>query len=663
MTKSPDFPVLKALFASLAVGLLSGCASNFAPGPIQPHETPIGNIQGAVHGGQAPVTGASIYLYAAGTGGYGTPATSLIKSASNSFPDGTGKFFVKTDSSGNFSLGGDYTCTEGTQIYMVALGGNPGVGAGTNSSIVQMAGLGECPSAGNLAAQVPYLVINEVTTVAFAYSMSGFATTPFNVSSNAANSTASATAIANAMANTLNIVNIQYGQAPAATNGNSKSTNPVSKIYALANILAACVNSVGPGTGTACNALFAAAKDSSGNNATDEGSAIFNIAHNQGQNVAAIWKVYAGNSVFSPMLPSQPADWTIPIVYKNVLSQFGTNGANQVTSGAYNIAFDDTGTAWIGDRVKGLVEMSPLGAVQTFTNANFGMIKGVAVTPDSSAIWVADFQKNQVDIMSPAGAITQTLTSNISGPSAVAFDSSGAGFVVNEANGSVTAFTSSGGFPVNTGAIGVDTPAWISIDQNGNAWIPSTDTAEVGQAPFTINPGNGKVKFGNVTTMGADDSYGLAIDSSNNAWFATNTITGNGNPGTEHLEDVVRTVTTGRNGKQTITYGIDQSITGTGNNGGGLGLPYKISVDGNNNIWMANEAFQTVSEYSTTLGKWLGVAQTGFNNGSTGTTLSATPDNSGNLWTANTDGSVTVLLGVATPTANPIFPGDFGTLP
>ena len=92
---------------------------------------------------------------------------------------------------------------------------------------------------------------------------------------------------------------------------------------------------------------------------------------------------------------------------------------------------------------------------------------------------------------------------------------------------------------------------------------------------------------------------------------------------------------------------------------------------------MANEAFQTVSEWSTSLGSWRGVLGTqgvgpqnngevdeaGLSNGSGGTTLSATPDNSGNLWTANTDGSVTVLLGAATPTANPVHPSVIGTKP
>jgi hypothetical protein len=262
--------------------------------------------------------------------------------------------------------------------------------------------------------------------------------------------------------------------------------------------------------------------------------------------------------------------------------------------------------------------------------------------------------------MSPAGAVTKTIPTagdDLFGPSSIAFDAKGNGLVANETNGSVSAFSSTGTFIAYSGAVGVATPAWISIDGNHNAWIPSTNTAEVGQITLNYAGKSGRLKgFSAETTMGADDSYGLAIDSSNNAWFATNSINVNGTPATERLEDVVY-------GGTKLGYSIGQSITGTGASGGGMGIPYKISVDGGNNIWMANEAYQTVSEYSTAQNKWMGVAATGLNNGSTGTTLSATPDNSGNLWTANTDGSVTVLLGAATPTANPIFPGDFGTLP
>jgi hypothetical protein len=687
MKTSPQFVLFALLLAAVPAGLLSGCSANFVPSPVEPAHVPIGNIQGAVHGGQAPVSGAHIYLYAAGTGGYGTTATSLISAtAPNAFQDGNGSYYVLTDANGNFALGGDYTCTQGTQVYTVAVGGNPGLTDPNtnNTAIVQMAGLGQCPAAGNLAAQVPYLVINEVSTVAFAYSMGGFATTAYNVSSNAAASTASATAIANAMANTGNIVNLRYGQAPTVANGNPNSTNPQAKIYALANILAACVNTSSPAS-SACTALFNASKSSAGVAPTDEATAILNIVHNPGQNVSTLYGLMPAQGVFSPSLTSQPADWTLPILYPNVCSPFGTTGGapGQVTSGAFNIAFDVSGNAWIGDRVKGVVEMSPLGAVTTLTNPTFGMVKGIAVSADSSQIWVTDYQKNQVYVMTTSGSITNTLTRDLFGPSAVAFDDTGNALVVSETTPSMAAYDSTGTFLDYSGAFSnINTPAWIALDQNGDAWIPSTNSAFVGEAVLNYAGKSGNLKsnfhgFSSITTRSAAQSYGVVVDSSDNVWYASNAVTtnifGQTTPNNENLYEFVPVL----DNKGNITdFSSGGSKTGSGYNGGGLGIPYKITVDGGNNIWMANEYYQTVSEYSQSLGKWMGVPgtqggllgigevdATGYSNGSTGGTVSATPDNSGNLWTANTDGSVTVLLGAATPTANPIHPSVLGTEP
>src|ERR1700761_7722691 len=138
------FPIFRVLSASLAALLLAGCSASFAPSAVTPNRVPIGNIQGMVHGGQAPVTGAQIYLFAAGTGGYGTSATSLITSGGTgvscnaatgmSYAALNGACYVTTDAGGNFVLSGDYTCTEGQQVYMVAVGGNPGLAGTVNNT-------------------------------------------------------------------------------------------------------------------------------------------------------------------------------------------------------------------------------------------------------------------------------------------------------------------------------------------------------------------------------------------------------------------------------------------------------------------------------------------------------------------------------------------------
>jgi len=651
MKTNPSFRVLTVLISSLAVGLMSGCSGSFAPSPIVPNKTPIGNIQGTVHGGQAPVTGARIYLMAASTSGYGTNAISLISStAPNAYEDGSGFYYVLTDSNGNFALGGDYTCTEGQQVYMVAWGGNPGL-AGTvnNTAIVQTAALGQCPAAGNLAAQVPYLVINEVTTVAFAYSVGGFATTVWNVSSDASG----ATALANAFANANNIVNLRYGQAPTVANGNSNSVNPQAKIYSLANILATCVNTSSSAS-SACASLFNAAQSSTGVLATDESNAIFNIVHNPGNtstnstHVNSIWNLMPATPVFSPTLTTVPTDWTMPVIYNGLVSQPGTNGSNQIISGPYNMAFDASGNAWIGDRVKGVVEVGPQGAANTY-NPGFTMVKGVAVSPADGTIWASDYGNSTVYVLNGSGSVVATVTKNISnnlhGPILTAFSldpSTGylayqanedtPGVVMFEAN-PATPYTytkvayvkGSNGFP------NVDTPGWIAVDQTGQAWLPSTDTSYTGNLALTWKNGADKE---NPDQSAGPQSYSLASDGHSNIWVTTDT-------GTATLEEIT-------SGSTTVT---------ASHTGGGMNEPFKLAVDGANTIWIANAGANTVSAFLPSSSTWL--ATNGFStSAATGTgCIILGVDGSGNVWTGNADGSVTQLLGLATPTATPFYGG------
>jgi hypothetical protein len=655
MQRCLDLPLLKVFIATGAIGLMCGCSGSFAPSAIQPNKTPIGDIRGAVHGGQAPISGAKIYLFAAGVSGYGSSPISLISStAPNAFEDGNGHYYVMTDANGNFALGGDYTCTEGQQVYMVAWGGNPGLsGTVDNQGIVQMAGLGQCPAAGNMAAQVPYLVINEVTTVAFAYSMSGFGTWAWNISSNAANSPGSATAIANAMANANNIVNIQWGQAPAVTNGNANSINPQAKIYALANILATCVNTASS-TSSACTNLFNAAVNSAGVPAGDEATAIFNIVHNPANttttpnHVNTIWNLYTGNAIFTPTLTSAPTDWTMPVIYNNLVSQPGTNGSNQIISGPYNMAFDASGNAWIGDRVKGVVEVGPQGAAHSF-NPGFGMVKGVAVSPADGTIWVSDYGSSVVDVLNSSGSIVQTVSTNITprnhGPilTAFALDPS-TGFMAYEANEdvpSVVMFEANPATPYvytkianvkgSTGFPNVNTPGWIAVDQTGQAWIPSTDTSEVGN--IAVNWKNGVDKE-NPDQSAGPQSYSTASDGNSNIWMTTNT-------GTATLEEI-------RSGSTTV---------GATYTGGGMNAPFKLAVDGGNIVWIANDGANTVSAFDPSTSSWL--ATNGFSTSAASGTGAVVLgiDGSGNVWTGNADGSVTQLLGLATPTATPFYGG------
>lgn len=641
--------------AMLSAALLTGCSTTFQPSAIQTDQTEIGEIQGTVHGGQSPLQGAQIYLYAAGTQGYGTSATSLIKAAANTYKDSNGNYYVTTDASGNFSLGGDYTCTAGTQVYAVAVGGYPG-GVGNNPDIVQMAGLGQCPAAGNLAAQVPYLVINEVTTVGFAYAMGGFGSNALNISSDAgvatnANAAAAATGIANAMNNANNIINLQYGQVPLAANGNPNSTVPQSKIYTLANILAACVNSSGASS-TQCTTLLADAVDTSGNAATDESSAIFNIVHNPTSNVTALFKLQPTQQAFSPYLNAAPTDWTVQVVYTNAISKYGTNGTT-IDSGPFNIAADVNGNIWVGDEARGVVEIGPQGAVSTYdTNANgtaFGQIKGVAVSP-SGSIWAADAKNNQISILNSTGTATFTTATGavgITGPAGIAFDTTGNAWVANDSSTSTSLFTptgANGGTKAYSFGANMSGPAWIAVDSNNNVFAPSQNSAYLGS-----------LVEGNTAGSESDISagYALAIDASNNVWMPSSGSTG----GPWYLYEISCPVTTNKNGKKSITCATATSVS----NLGGMNIPDRIALDGGGTLWIANQGASEVSAYNVSTKKWLATA--GFTTGDTGDALDAVPDGSGNVWVANSDGTVSQILGIATPTLMPMVPGTYQTKP
>ena len=220
-----------SLSALIATTLLTGCAltNTATPG------TSAGTLlKGNVHGGQQPVVGA--HLFAAGTSGYGGPSVPLLNPITTGQGDSIGGY-VTTDSNGAFSITGDYACTSGTQVYLLAVGGNPGLPIPqTNPNLALMTNLGQCPASGSFAASIPTVAINEVTTVASVYAISGFMTDLTHVSSSG---TALAnTGIANAFATTNNLVDITTGNAlaltPQATASSLRPRSTHSQISSLA---------------------------------------------------------------------------------------------------------------------------------------------------------------------------------------------------------------------------------------------------------------------------------------------------------------------------------------------------------------------------------------------------------------------------------------------
>ena len=188
---------------------LTGCAFNGGSNaiPAAGNGTSSGSgtarttLGGKVYGGQQPISGAAVTLWAAGTSAsYGTGASSIATTTT----DSNGNF--------NFNVGSASPCTMGQYLYITSVGGNPG--AGTNSYAAVMAALPAPCGAGTAST---FVVVNEVTTVASVTALQQFMSiTPGGSPAWAIGApTANLTGLANAFVQVGNQVNIATGASVA----------------------------------------------------------------------------------------------------------------------------------------------------------------------------------------------------------------------------------------------------------------------------------------------------------------------------------------------------------------------------------------------------------------------------------------------------------------
>ena len=280
-------------------------------------EVHVGEISGLVHGGQQPVTGSLIQLYAVGTSGDGSGATALI-SATVTTSDGSGNATNSNANAGNgfnsfpaggFTITGDYHCpSASTQVYLTSVGGNPGLVAGTNNSALSMmAVLGQC---GNLTSST-YVFVDELTTVASLAPLASY------MSSYSALGSASADAsqLDAALAEVNEYTNTSLGTVPGPTLPAGFYASSI-EIQTLGDILAGCINSAGgvAGDGSFCGQLFTLTTPSGGTAPTDTIGAMLNILKYPTLNTCSIFGLASGTGPYQPTLPSCPATWNLPIV-------------------------------------------------------------------------------------------------------------------------------------------------------------------------------------------------------------------------------------------------------------------------------------------------------------------------------------------------------------
>jgi hypothetical protein len=573
--KRNDIARLTCLVSSLSLFLTLGCGlgtSSISTAPLGGGDS-AGTISGIVHGGQYPVTGATIQLYQIGTAGYTSAATPLLNKT------------VTTGAGGSFSITGDYTCASGTYLYITAAGGDPGIGTGTNANLAMMAALGVCD---NLNGSTN-VIINEVTTVAMAYALAQFAggttfgttllSQPGSATSapadNFATKSSNIAGLGNAMATAQMIAASSLGTSP----GVPQYLTPAPEwwqVNLLADILAACVNSAGvAGANTNCTKLFSNVVTTGGTAPADTIQAALAMAQNPNLSTTAIAALYgiipASGAPFIPY-PTKATyvdDMSLAVWYNPVVTPF-TITSYSITSNV--VTLNTTAPPAVGAYV-------PLTGfpTSTFLNGFVFLVTGAT----SSSFTVSLTHANTTGTVTESG---QGATRLLFQPQGVAIDSLGNAWAANQPQNGTDPFAS--------GVTAAPYPAfYVELSPTGSPIRAGsgTGTAAGNYQINTVSTDGGVTstaiggEYGLVTapsTYGVVGFFAPAIDTNNNVWF---TDRQNGRIG--------KIVGSGTTYSTSYTYSNGGNALDSGGNGATAVTlpsgtqPISILVDGANNVF------------------------------------------------------------------------------
>ncbi len=673
-------------------------------------------VVGVVHGGQSPIIGATLTLYSAGQPASGTPT--VLGSTTS-------------DGQGNFTFSG-FSCSsvpDTALLYLVVAGGN--AGGGVNSAIKLMAALGPCASVPN------FVVVNELTTVAAVYALNAFSYPSASTSSGGLGGCVDCTpggpsdmtqlhgnspAINNSFATAALLADVSSGDLagflPPAGGCTATAVAPptncsaVQKLTALANSLAACVNSAGSASAQ-CAALFYCAVPGatfnkigsnctapSGSVSSDTLAATLSIARNPGLvSRTGIYNVALRSVAFSPGLSVAPTDWTIAINF-NPISVLDPVG----------IAIDAAGNAWIASVGQPVDQDSNDVRYNSWCGEN-GVDYANSTIPKNENQFglfgnITELSPTGVPISPRLGyfGATQAPTTNytvfgpVAAPCGIAIDTAGNVWVSNLVSSSVTRITPAqvaGQTPTATVYVGggLSLPVGIAIDPQGNVWVANYgnySVTELSSAGIPLSPSAG-FAYATTNVIFAGLPQGIAIEPNGDVWV-TNGARGNSGGLTELApsgHQVGYTVSAfgtvgfsavSPNGNVWTSYaevGGVAEMTATGDiispqegfNGGGLVLPVPggtaatvsvprgVAVDSLGNAWIAVANFNSVTELSP-VGLPLSPT-TGFQGGGLDGPEAVAIDASGDVWVTNLadgpiDSSITEFIGAAAPTVTPI---------
>lgn len=280
------------LLLLFATTTLWGCGATKPPTSL----SAAGRITGRVHGGQQPVAGATIQLYSLSRAGDGAASIPLLQQP------------ILTDAQGQFDVTGLYDCNSdpGSEVYVLATGGNPGTSA-VNPNLALMTALGFC----NSLTPTTYIAVNEVTTVAAVAALAPYMSSATAIGAGVSDDFDKDQAIQAAYA----LVDSTTGLAPGRSVPGGE-TVPVANLDTLADIVAACINTTGgvAGSNTPCGSLFSLTTPASGAAPTDTIAALIDLENHPTMNTSALFAMVPSDAPFQPTDSASPPDFGIRLM-------------------------------------------------------------------------------------------------------------------------------------------------------------------------------------------------------------------------------------------------------------------------------------------------------------------------------------------------------------
>lgn len=651
---------------------LTGCGADLT-GRIQ-QATPSVAITGQVMGGQNPIIGATVGIFAFGDQGYGSGAVQLATTQSQ--PDGSFQF-----------ASGAYTCPAGDPpVYLLAMSGDAGSGQ-KNPNAVLGTSLGTC-SEGKTDEKV---LVNEVTTVALAYSLSHFfnttigGTAPENDSfggpsyMDGAGDELFAGGIVEGSLYTVGLIaNSTTGDALASS---ATVTTESAKVNTLANALAACVVTSGgsAGDGSACGNLFQATTPPGGSTAPTDTlqaavemalnptASVMTVGSSDTTNVAEIYKLGTeAGTPFAPGLTSLPNDLSLAVSFKDSGLGLGID-----THTMSNLDVDQNGNVWFTSTASGkngVAYFSPM-APQSFNGPynTTTMVHPNEVAIDGDGyVWVTDTQGTTLSAYN-SNAPGNTLTEKLNTP--------GESLALNIASDS----TINVGVDVN-GTYGLATVSSDRLSDGSNPYTMQTVSLPSNMAPYALatdaassGPGDLFYSLANTASAGGFTQFYLPAGSANPTEEQSPSdapgqviYTGSANG----LVAVTAWNGTSADGFDTLCFESTSMCDPLGVLG--TRAPVGAAVDGAGALWFADSADATVQEAPLVDGSYVTSGQVktmvlnhdAKNGGTLTSPEGIAVDFEGNVWVSNagcvgsgcTPGPfvLTEIIGAAAPTITPV---------